>query len=170
MNISISLESLYTKHKSELVYHVFQILHCQDIAEEIVQESFIKFSLEIKNQIIDHPRCFLFRIARNLALDHLKHQKITDNFAQSEDPVLMAVSESPSPEHLTSAEQRLAILRSVIDELPPRCRHAFTLHNIHGMSYSEIAKQLDISESGVEKHIMKGLLHCRKRMKTLLAA
>lgn len=168
--MNISIESLYSNHKSELIYHVFQILHCQDIAEEIVQESFIKFSLELKKKIIDHPRNFLFRIARNLAFDYLKHQKITDNFAQSQNPVLMPITESPSPEQLASVEQRLKILRSVIDELPTRCRQAFTLHNIYGMSYSEIARQLDISESGVEKHIMKGLLHCRKRMKNLLAA
>lgn len=167
--MSITIENLYLKHKSELIYHVFQILHCQDIAEEIVQESFIKFSFEFKKQIIEHPRCFLFRIARNLALDYLKHQKVTDSYAQSKDPALVPITESPSLEQLAAEQQRLEILRKVIDELPPRCRQAFTLHNIHGMSYSEIARELAISESGVEKHIMRGLLHCRKRMKNLLA-
>lgn len=168
--MSMTIENLYLKHKSELIYHVFQILHCQDLAEEIVQESFIKFSFELKKQIVEHPRGYLFRIAKNLALDYLKHQKVTDNYAQTQDPVLMPVTESPSLEQLASNQQKLEILRSVIAELPPRCRQAFTLHNIHGMSYSEIAKELDISESGVEKHIMKGLLHCRKRMKNLLPA
>lgn len=168
--MSITIENLYLKHKSELIYHVFQILHCQDLAEEIVQESFIKFSLELKKQLVEHPRCYLFRIAKNLALDYLKHQKVTDHYAQTQNPALMPVPESPSVEQLASDQQKLDILRSVIAELPPRCRQAFTLHNIHGMSYSEIARELDISESGVEKHIMKGLLHCRKRMKNLLPA
>jgi RNA polymerase sigma-70 factor (ECF subfamily) len=78
--------------------------------------------------------------------------------------------ELPSLEQEAADQQKLAILRGVIDELPPRCRQVFALHNIHGMSYSEIAKDLGISESGVEKHIMKGLQHCRKRMKNLLPA
>lgn len=168
--MSISIESLYLKHKNELIYHVFQILRCQDLAAEIVQESFVKFSLEVEKQFIEHPRCFLFRIARNLAFDYLKHQKVTDNYAQTQDPTLLPQIESPSLEQLAAEEQRLQILRAVIDELPPRCRQAFILHNIHGKSYSEIAHELEISESGVEKHIMKGLLHCRKRMKNLLPA
>jgi DNA-directed RNA polymerase specialized sigma24 family protein len=43
------------------------------------------------------------------------------------------------------------------------------MHNLQGMSYRDIAMELGISESGVEKHIMKGLLHCRRQMKTLLS-
>ena len=168
--MSLSIETLYLKHKSELICHVFQILQCPDIAADIVQESFIKFSFEVEKQLIEHPRSYLFSMARNLALDYLKHQKVTTNHAQSQDPVLMPVTESASLEQLAEEQQKLEILRSVINELPPRCRQAFTLHNIHGLSYSEIARALDISESGVEKHIMKGLLHCRQRMKKLLPA
>jgi RNA polymerase sigma-70 factor (ECF subfamily) len=168
--MNITIENLYLKHKNELVYHVFQILHCHDLAEEIVQESFIKFSVGVKKQLIENPRSYLFRIAKNLAFDYLKHQKVTDNYAQSQDVTIMPEIELPSLEQEAADQQKLAILRGVIDELPPRCRQVFALHNIHGMSYSEIAKDLGISESGVEKHIMKGLQHCRKRMKNLLPA
>uniref|UniRef100_UPI003571484F sigma factor-like helix-turn-helix DNA-binding protein n=1 Tax=Methylomonas koyamae TaxID=702114 RepID=UPI003571484F len=43
-------------------------------------------------------------------------------------------------------------------------RDAFILHKLHGSSYRDIAKLLDISESAVEKHIIKGLAHCRRRL------
>ncbi|WP_020158461.1 RNA polymerase sigma factor [Methylobacter marinus] len=164
----LNLEALYQQHQNELIYHVFGLLHCRDIAADIVQESYIKLSREAERQKIEHPRSLLFRIAHNLALDHLKHRKVTENHAQSLDPTLVPASESPSAEQLASEEQRQRILRRIINELPPRCRQVFIMHNLHGMSYRDIARELGISESGVEKHIMKGLLHCRKQMKTLL--
>ncbi|MGZ8226046.1 MAG: RNA polymerase sigma factor [Methylococcaceae bacterium] len=121
-----------------------------------------------QKQIIEHPRCFLFRIARNLALDYLKHKKVTENYSQSQDPTLIPVTESPSLEQLTADTQKLKFLSRVIDHLPARCRQVFIMHNVHCMSYREIASELEISESGVEKHIMKGLLRCRKEMKKWL--
>ncbi|MEF3076815.1 RNA polymerase sigma factor [Methylobacter sp. Wu1] len=164
----MNIEALYRQHQDELIYHVFGILHCRDIAADIVQESYIKLSREAERQKIEHPRSLLFRIAHNLALDYLKHVKVTESYAQSEDPALIPATESPSAEQLASEAQRLHLLRQAIDELPPRCRQAFILHNIHGMPYRDIAQALNISESGVEKHIMKGLLHCRKQMKKRL--
>lgn len=164
----LNIEALCQQHQNELIYHVFGMLHCRNIAADIVQESYIRLSREAERQKIEHPRSLLFRIAHNLALDHLKHRKVMENYAQSLDPTLMPATESPSAEQLASEAQRQHILRQAIDELPPRCRQAFTLHNIHGMSYRDIALELGISESGVEKHIMKGLLHCRKQMKKRL--
>lgn len=164
----MNIEALYRQHQNELIYHVFGILHCQDIAADIVQESYIKLSREAERQKIEHPRRLLFRIAHNLALDHLKHRRVMENHAQSLDPALVPAAESPSAEQLASEAQRRHILKRVIDELPPRCRQVFIMHNIHGMSYRDIARELNISESGVEKHIMKGLLHCRRQMKKLL--
>jgi RNA polymerase sigma-70 factor (ECF subfamily) len=56
------------------------------------------------------------------------------------------------------------MLHQTIDELPQSCRDAFILHKLRGLSYREIAQLLDISESAVEKHIIKGLKHCRNRL------
>jgi RNA polymerase sigma factor (sigma-70 family) len=165
----LNIEALYQQHQNELIYHVFGILHCRDIAADIVQESYIKLLREAERQKIEHPRSLLFHIAHNLALDYLKHRKVTESYARAEDPALVPATESPSSEQLASDAQRLHILRLAIDELPPRCRQAFILHNIHGMTYRDIARELNISESGVEKHIMKGLLHCRKQMKKRLS-
>lgn len=55
----------------------------------------------------------------------------------------------------------------VVEELPPRCRDVFILYKIHGMSYKEIATELGISQSGVEKHVTKGLSHCRRKLLAL---
>jgi DNA-directed RNA polymerase specialized sigma24 family protein len=92
----LNIEALYQQHQNELIYHVFGILHCRDIATNIVQESYIKLLREAERQKIERPRSLLFHIAHNLALDYLKHRKVTESYARSEDPTLVPTTESPS--------------------------------------------------------------------------
>jgi RNA polymerase sigma-70 factor (ECF subfamily) len=120
---------------------------------------------EVKQQHIENPRAFLFCVAKNLAFDHLKHKKVTDNYAQAQYPLLESSIEASSIEQLMEKNQSVDRLKQVIDELPPRCRDTFILNKMHEMSYGEVAQYIGISESGVEKHIMKGLRHCRERLR-----
>lgn len=161
----MNITTLYAQHQRELLNHSARITCCRDTAEDITQESFIILFREAKKQPIDNPRAFLFRVARNLACDHLKHKKVVDNYTHSHYTEL----EAPAIEQLLTDEKRINTVRKVIYELPPRCRDTFIMHKLQQMSYAEIAQYKGISESGVEKHIMKGLRHCRTRLKTLLA-
>jgi RNA polymerase sigma-70 factor (ECF subfamily) len=56
--------------------------------------------------------------------------------------------------------RKLALLAQAVAHLPPQCRKAFLLRRIDGMEYKEIAKQMNISVSCVEKHVANGLLKC----------
>lgn len=96
----------------------------------------------------------------------MKYRKVIEQFAQryshnEDDEVL------PCIEELLIKEERVAFVHHVISELPQRCRDHFIRHKIHHMSYADIARHQRISESGVEKHIMKGLRHCRQRFQQL---
>ena len=49
----------------------------------------------------------------------------------------------------------LAVLRQVLDELPPKCRLVFLLHRAKGMKHAEIAAELGVSVKAVENHMIK---------------
>jgi RNA polymerase sigma-70 factor (ECF subfamily) len=155
----LNIATVYQQHQSELIGYTARITDCRESAEEIIQESFIILFRKQKQQHIEDPRAFLFHVAKNLAFDHLKHKNITHNYAQAQHPILESTIEE------ASAEQLLADHQTV--ELPPRCRETFILNKMHEMSYSEVAQHTGISASGVEKHIMKGLRHCRSRLTAL---
>lgn len=161
----MNIETIFLTHQSELQLHLARIVDCPEIAADLVQESFIIFLRERQKEIIDHPRGFLFKIARNLAYDHIKHRKVTQNYEQTEDPTLLPLSESPSTEKLASIDERLAAIAQILDELPPRTREIFVLNRVYGMTYVETAKELGISDSAVEKHMAKALLHCHRQFK-----
>jgi RNA polymerase sigma factor (sigma-70 family) len=164
--LNLNVEAIYLNHQSELQFHLTRIVNCPDIAADLAQESFIIFFREAQKQTIDHPRGFLFRVAKNLAYDHIKHRKVTENYVQTKEQPLPPPSEFPSAEKLVSIDERLAAITRILDELPLRTREIFVLNRVYGMTYAEIAKDLSISDSAVEKHMAKALLHCRKQFKT----
>ena len=164
MSFTLDFEALYRSHQHQLAGHLTKIVKCKETAAEIAQESYLILSETAKSQAIEYPGGFLYRIATNLAFNHLKHRKVVDVYAQHK--INTVSEESPSAEHVVSQHQSLEMFCKIIEELPPRCRDAFILYKIHGMNHKEIAAELGISASGVEKHIMKGLSHCRQKLLT----
>jgi RNA polymerase sigma-70 factor (ECF subfamily) len=160
--MSLDISALYQLYRKELINHLLRIVKCPETAQDLVQESYIILTRTAADVAIDHPRGFLYRTAGNLALDHLRHNKVVERHLETEQ--IADEAELPSVESDVSKAQWQALLHQTITELPPRCRDVFILHKIRGLSYREVARMLDITESAVEKHIIKGLQHCRHRL------
>jgi RNA polymerase sigma factor (sigma-70 family) len=156
------ISALYHLHCQEILHHLQRIVKCPDTAEDLLQESYLILARTAADTTIDYPRGFLYRTASNLAFDHLRHHKVVQQ--HFENAQLATQPQQESAETQLDQDQWHNLLYETIAELPPRCRDVFILHKLRGLSYREIAKMLDVSESAVEKHIIKGLLHCRQRL------
>lgn len=157
---TLDLNALYSAHQGELVRHLAKIVHCEETAADLVQESYLILSTTAHKEAIPHPRGFLYRVAINLAINHLRRSKVAEthlNYLAVDD------NQAPSTEHIAHHRQRLERIIQIVDELPPRGRDVFILHKVHGMTHKEIAEELGITVSGVEKHIAKGLSQCRQK-------
>lgn len=132
-------------------------------AEDIVQETFVRFHRaghEI-GQVDTRP--LLFVIAKNLLKDHWKQAKRertrtlwlgTDDTTAAWES---APSEDPAADRRSIARQDLAQIAEAIRALPPRCREAFLLHRFDELSYRQIGDRLGVSVSMVEKHLAEAL-------------
>jgi RNA polymerase sigma-70 factor (ECF subfamily) len=65
--------------------------------------------------------------------------------------------DAPSPEQIAINRDELRHLAVAIAAMPPQMHKAFTLRRMNGLSQREIARELDLSESTVEKHISRGI-------------
>ena len=136
-------------------------------AAEVAQEAFIRiYRLEHPEQL-DNARAFLFQVASNLAVDQLRRRTLHYRFLRAESPD-HAEGETPdgsadtaSPEQILGSREKLDRIYRAVDELPEKCRQAFLLHRTSGLSYSDIARELGVSVSSVEKYILQALKHCR---------
>ena len=135
----------------------------QDI-EDIVQETFLRAWNAEKSTSIRSPKAFLFSIARNLALSELAgRSRLITNCATDLSAATALDAVSSAEEDAITAE-RLAVFYRAAGSLPLQCRRAFLLRKVYGMSHEEIARELNIATSTVEKHLAAGLSRCNEYM------
>ncbi len=134
--------------------------------EDIVQETYVRICAVEKTEQILHPRSFLYRTARNLALDHLKRAETKTNISMNDESLDWdAIGEDLDQVYnQVSATQEFEHFCEAVRHLPLQCRKAFVLKKVYGYSQKEIAEHLNISENTVEKHIAMGLNRCRQFM------
>ncbi|HEV2268179.1 MAG TPA: RNA polymerase sigma factor [Steroidobacteraceae bacterium] len=135
--------------------------------EDLVQEAYVRVCAMPPAQVVDSPRALLFRIARNLAVDRARQKatRATDDVADFE-PLNVSSGEA-EPDEQVDLRRRYESFCAAVDSLPPLCRRVFVLRKVYQLSHAEIAQVLGLSHSTIEKHVAKGLMRCRDRLRSL---
>jgi RNA polymerase sigma factor (sigma-70 family) len=164
------LARLVAEHGTALEKYLTRKLDNPEDAAEVAQETFLKLHRMSHPETLDNARAFLFQVATNLAVDQLRRRKLQFRFLKIErDQVEFGEqtdinASGVSPEQILGAQQKLSAMFSAVDELPLKVKQAFLLHRRSGMSYSDIAREMGVSVSSVEKYILQALKHCRSRL------
>lgn len=162
-NSKDQLIDIYMKERPALVRMLSIRLGDRILAEDLVQEVFIKVKQSEFDDDIRNPLAFLVRVANNIALDYRRsnHRRVLRDHAWQDTHVSVrgttAIHDAPSAEHVVSSKQRLRQLQRCIDDLPPKCKQVFIAHKLEGLSHKEVANRLELSISTVEKHIMRAI-------------
>jgi RNA polymerase sigma-70 factor (family 1) len=158
-----TFEYLFHSYKTKLFVYAFRFLKSNELADEIVQETFIKI-WDIR-QTIDPAGSlsgYLFTIARNLILDNFRKaasdQKFHDRL------VLQALSFHNGVEEEIIYNELQEISQEAIRKMTVQQQQVFNLSRNNGLSYSEIARKLHISENTVKTHIHNSLIHLKKHL------
>lgn len=125
--------------------------------DDIVQETYAVLAAMASVDHIDSPRAYAFQTAQSLILRHLRRARVVRIEALGDMESLNTAGEEPTPERQTAARQELRHVSDLIAALPAKCREAFTLRRIAGLSQRQVAQRMGISESTVEKHIGRAL-------------
>ncbi|VUD66630.1 putative RNA polymerase sigma factor FecI [Thalassocella blandensis] len=166
-----ALEELFQSQGPGLVRFLSKKVRNPEDAEDIAQNAFIRIQrIENLNQL-DNLKAYLYQTASNLAIDQIRRDKLHNNYVNQEttkylgnDDCGPSAADDCSPERIISAKRQLKEIRHALDNLPVKCRQAFLLHRSKGLSYSEIAEEMCVSVSSVEKYILQSLKTCRKAL------
>nr|WP_281438821.1 MULTISPECIES: sigma-70 family RNA polymerase sigma factor [Pseudomonas] len=125
-------------------------------AEDLLQETYLRVTRALSERPVDHLEPFVFQTARNLALDHLRALRIQSRTLMDDVPLdVMQNVAAPlsTAEDAIHAEQMLKRLSVSLGQLSARQQQIFILSRLHGYSYQEIADELDVSLSTVQKEL-----------------
>jgi RNA polymerase sigma-70 factor (ECF subfamily) len=131
-------------------------------AQDIAQESFMQlYRTGLESVVRDEVRFWLFRVARNFALNELGRRstrrrligKVVDAFR----------TETPGPDKQLEAAERQELILSLLKHLPEHQRAALLLREQEEMSYGEIARVLNVSEGKVKVDIFRARTTLRAR-------
>lgn len=162
-NLSLSLDSLFVEQRQNLIKMLFPLVGCYQTSEDLSHEAYLKVSDASRLQPIHSPRAFLFQTARNLALDHLRKEKVraTHLDRQAGESVICDIAcPEPGPEAELHLVQQVELLLHVLKDQPERRREMLILHKVHGWNYLKIAHHYKLSLSAVEKNVRCALAHC----------
>lgn len=128
--------------------------------DDVVQESYLRIWKAKGAQPIQCVRGFLFRVARNVALNLLHRERRSPISAVGDLAALSTAGEGASSAAVAATNEELQLLAEAIDALPPRCREIVILRRIKNLSQKEIATRLGISEETVAVQVVRGVKRC----------
>ena len=149
--------------KNELFRLALRITLNRVEAEDVVQETMIKvWNRRDRWDELESIEAFCLTICRNIAIDKMrKMENLNQSLADEHDAPDQ--SYSSNPEEQAMQQDRIQLVRRLIDNLPEKQRSVMQLRDIEGKSYKEIAQILDISEEQVKINIFRARQTIRQK-------
>jgi RNA polymerase sigma factor (sigma-70 family) len=140
---------------------------CSEAAAELTHDTYLGLKQVVEQNPPDNLRAMAFRIAVNLAIDYQRKTTVRNRHAANEDFESIteyAFCPTSQPDKILIGQERLKTLQKALNELPAITRTVFLLHGSEGLTYSEIALQLGISKSLVNKLLAQAMHYCAEQL------
>ncbi|RKG34473.1 sigma-70 family RNA polymerase sigma factor [Acinetobacter guerrae] len=152
------IDGLYREHKSWLYAWLCKKMsnHCD--AADLTQDTFVKIMSRYADYYYYEPRALLTTIAKSLMFNLYRRKKIEQAY--------LSVLAEQQLEYSISLEEHLLVIETLcelcdlIEDLPDRQKKVFILAQLEGLSYAQIAQQLDISISTIKRDLTHAMAAC----------
>lgn len=167
----LSLEAVFEAEESPLLRFAFGIVGRREVAEELVQDAFLRLH-EHWGQV-EKPRAWLFRCVRNRAYNHLRdhrRERLSDPTTASEAAPPTSDAKKgmgqEAPDEVLGRLEAAGLVHMLLDEMDERDRRLVHLKYFEGLKYSRISEETGMSVGNVGyrlHHILKSLAESLRR-------
>lgn len=160
-----AFERVFLAYFSIIRTFVFSYVKSEADAEELTEELFV--SLWCNRKAIDTSKsfhAFMHTLARNSAINFLKHKTIHSVYLDS----TSTVEESYTSEDDMIARETALLVDMAVEKMPAQRKQVYLLSRKEGLSHEDIAARLNISRRNVESHLSLALKDIRKAILSFL--
>lgn len=149
----IFFEKFFRDNYSRLYYYALNFIPEQETAKDIVSDAFRHLWEKTDAIVPETILSYMYTRVRNLCIDHIRHSEVREAFISEH----LSTASEMDDESWIETEARIETIMGIIETLPPMTRFIMEQNYLQRKKYKEIAEITEMSESGVRKHIMKGL-------------
>jgi RNA polymerase sigma factor (sigma-70 family) len=149
--------SIYKKHNADLHNFLLKRLDKKEDADDVAQEVYFRLLRHPKLNELDLSLSLLLSIVNNLIIDIYRSRNLRKTDAYSSLDELRIPSYQATPEQIVKSKQGIDFVNKVFERLGRKYRRAFVLSRFKGLTYDEIAKDMNVSKRTVNKYISRVL-------------
>lgn len=161
---SLDLGNTFIAHWVPLRGATQKIVGTRELAEEVMQEAYMKVTKVATALTIRQPLGYCFQVVRNLAIDYRRRLKLESHLFTVEEAGEHECVVQDTPEQIAIGRQNLLLVVEVLDGLPKRTRQVFEMYRLEGYTQREIGRKLGVSATLVNFMIREAsdaLAQCR---------
>ncbi len=149
----LALKAVFDRYSTKLFQLSFAIVRSKEMAEEVVEDVFIKvWKKRIQLSKVENFTFYLYVMTKNRSRDYLRKYGNKKNINLDE-VALPFYRVDTTPEDLMISEEVINQINRAINELPTKCRLIFKLVKEDGLKYREVAELLHLSLKTVENQV-----------------
>lgn len=162
-----AFKELFAREYNNMCRYALSYLQDAHSAEDIVQETFVKF-WEQKKELSHSPEAkfYLVTAVRNNCISALRKQnaagvQLVENTPDNDADMLITARQLRE-----DASEKQQKINEALNQLPPKCKEVFLLIKLHGMSYQQAADALQLSVKTIENQMGKAIKTLRAYIKS----
>jgi RNA polymerase sigma-70 factor (ECF subfamily) len=164
-----AFDALLARYQNRLYRYLVRLTANPAVAEDLFQETWLKVITRIHRYDERRPiEPWLFAVARNLAIDHLRKaspESLDEPSESGETRIARLGADEPGSLERLLEQERRGLLERKLEALPALYREALSLRFEEEMTFEEIAEVLSAPVSTVKSRVQRALSTLRKRMK-----
>ncbi|WP_421828647.1 sigma-70 family RNA polymerase sigma factor [Larkinella sp.] len=157
-------ELLFRRYYTNLVNHAVRFVYSKEVAEDLVAEVYTAFWQDrVFERITTSYRAYLYQTVRHRSYNYLRWELHPSDSLDA--LYTQGISPALQPDEVLHYSELHQKIEDAIQSLTPQCKRAFLLSRIEGKKYLEIAQEMQISNSAVEKLMIRALNQLRQELK-----
>ncbi|TLS37145.1 sigma-70 family RNA polymerase sigma factor [Pseudalkalibacillus caeni] len=158
-----SIEEVFKLHMNDIYRYLLSMANNDShLAEDILQETFIRAFVALDHYDSQRVKPWLFKIARNTFIDYLrKHSRVIPTETAFFE---IANIEEETPEQAVLEQENLSKILEVIHMLPYKQREAVLLRDFHALSYQEGAEIMNVKMNSFKTLLFRGRKNARDQL------